>query len=162
MFQLRFASVGASFDFWNYFSMYWGNPYLFRTDCFDDHSTTHVITSLPSYRADGGRKMIATQMILSIYWISPPLLDLEEISFYPTQLPSISPKYPVVKMERERRQKLIRYNYIWQFEKTQKKNFFDVRYTLLESIKWTPFFSIFSFPSCLFWSFCGVMYSKDK
>lgn len=82
--------------------MYWGPPYLFRTDFCDDHSTTHVITSLPFYRADGGRKTIATQMILSIYWTSLPLLELEEISFYPTQLPSISPKYPVVKMERER------------------------------------------------------------
>lgn len=50
----------------------------------------------------GVRETIATQMTLSIYWISHPLLDLEEISFYPTHLPSISPKYPVVKMERER------------------------------------------------------------
>lgn len=82
--------------------MYWGSPYLFRANFCDDHSTTHVITSLPFYRADGVRKTIATQMILSIYWISLPLLDLEEIAFYPTQLPSIPPKYPVVKMERER------------------------------------------------------------
>lgn len=88
-------------------------------------------------------------------WSSPynyvldflPLLDLEEISFSPTQLPWISTKYPVVKMEREREREkwrnfLIKYNYIWPLEKNTFFLMWD-KYSLLESIKWTPFFLSF-------------------
>ena len=65
----------------------------------DEHSTMHVVTSLPFYRADGDGLPDKSSPYLGF---PLPLLDLEEISFYTTILPSISSKNPVVEMERER------------------------------------------------------------